>query len=87
MGWPTARFLIDLRRPQVMGIVNVTPESFSDGGQFFAPKAAMAHCERLLADGADLLDIGGESTRPGTPRVTAWRSTGSTRARSEARPG
>ena len=65
MGWQTARFLIDLRRPQVMGIVNVTPDSFSDGGQFFDPKAAMAHCERLLADGADLLDIGGESTRPG----------------------
>ena len=65
MGWQTARFLMDLRRPQVMGIVNVTPDSFSDGGQFFDPKAAMAHCERLLADGADLLDIGGESTRPG----------------------
>ena len=65
MHWQTARFLIDLRRPQVMGIVNTTPDSFSDGGQFSDAEAAMAFCERLLAEGADLLDIGGESTRPG----------------------
>jgi dihydropteroate synthase len=63
--WQTGRYRIDLSRPRVMGIVNVTPDSFSDGGRFGEPEAAMAHCERLLAEGADLLDIGGESTRPG----------------------
>ncbi len=65
MHWQTSRFAIDLSRPQVMGIVNVTPDSFSDGGQFAARDAALAHCEKLLEDGADMLDIGGESTRPG----------------------
>jgi dihydropteroate synthase len=69
MHWQTSRFLIDLGRPQVMGIVNVTPDSFSDGGQFASHQAAMAHCEQLLKDGADILDIGGESTRPGAPAV------------------
>lgn len=48
-----------------MGIVNVTPDSFSDGGQHLSTRAALAHCERLLSDGADILDIGGESSRPG----------------------
>ncbi|MGE8320397.1 MAG: dihydropteroate synthase [Comamonas sp.] len=67
--WQTSRFQIDLRRPQVMGIVNVTPDSFSDGGSWFDPRAALAHAEQLLQDGADLLDIGGESTRPGSPAV------------------
>jgi dihydropteroate synthase len=52
------------RRPLVMGIVNVTPDSFSDGGDFFAPDAAIAHGSRLLAEGADILDVGGQSTRP-----------------------
>ena len=66
--WQTARYRIDLRVPQVMGIVNVTPDSFSDGGQFADAPAAMAHCEQLLREGADLLDIGGESTRPGARR-------------------
>lgn len=66
--WQTTRFRIDLRRPQVMGVVNVTPDSFSDGGRFADPKAAMVHCESLLAEGADILDIGGESTRPGARR-------------------
>ena len=65
MFWQTSRFLIDLRRPQVMGIVNATPDSFSDGGRHADARAAMAHCNRLLHEGADLLDIGGESTRPG----------------------
>jgi dihydropteroate synthase len=65
MPWQTTRFLIDLSRPKVMGIVNATPDSFSDGGQHVQASAAMAHCERLLRDGADILDIGGESTRPG----------------------
>ena len=65
MFWQTSRFLIDLRRPQVMGIVNATPDSFSDGGRHAEASAAMAHCDRLIQEGADLLDIGGESTRPG----------------------
>lgn len=65
MHWQTSRFLIDLRRPQVMGIVNATPDSFSDGGRHADADAAKAHCDRLLREGADILDIGGESTRPG----------------------
>ena len=52
------------RRPLLMGIVNVTPDSFSDGGKFFDADAAVAHALQLVADGADILDIGGESTRP-----------------------
>lgn len=52
-----------------MGIVNVTPDSFSDGGRHASTLAALRHCERLLRDGADILDIGGESTRPGSPAV------------------
>ncbi|MCU0814474.1 MAG: dihydropteroate synthase [Burkholderiaceae bacterium] len=63
--WTTARFDVDLSRPRVMGIVNVTPDSFSDGGRYRDASAAMAHCDALVAEGADLLDIGGESTRPG----------------------
>lgn len=55
-------------RPRVMGVVNVTPDSFSDGGRYATSEAAVAHGLRLLADGADLLDIGGESTRPGATR-------------------
>lgn len=54
-----------LPRPRVMGIVNVTPDSFSDGGRFLGMDAALAHARRLIAEGADILDIGGESTRPG----------------------
>jgi dihydropteroate synthase len=65
MQWITSRFTIDLSRPQVMGIVNVTPDSFSDGGAHDNTKAALQHCEQLLRDGADILDIGGESSRPG----------------------
>jgi dihydropteroate synthase len=71
MHWQTRRFRIDLSRPRVMGIVNVTPDSFSDGGRHDDDLAAIAHCERLVAEGADLLDIGGESTRPGAPHVDA----------------
>ncbi|MFG6428589.1 dihydropteroate synthase [Roseateles sp. LYH14W] len=71
MHWQTRRFHIDLSRPRVMGIVNVTPDSFSDGGRHDDSRAAVAHCERLVAEGADILDIGGESTRPGAPRVAA----------------
>ena len=54
----------------VMGVVNVTPDSFSDGGEWFEPDAAVAHGLQLLEQGADLLDVGGESTRPGAERST-----------------
>jgi dihydropteroate synthase len=67
--WQTARFAIDLAPPRVMGIVNVTPDSFSDGGAHASTSAALQHCEQLLKEGADILDIGGESTRPGSPAV------------------
>ncbi len=70
MFWQTTRFRIDLSQPQVMGIVNVTPDSFSDGGQHANTHAALRHCEQLLKDGAHILDIGGESTRPGAPAVS-----------------
>ena len=67
--WRTTRFTIDLGRPQVMGIVNLTPDSFSDGDPALTPARALARCEKLLADGADLLDIGAESSRPGAVPV------------------
>ena len=63
--WRLRDRTLTLDRPLVMGIVNVTPDSFSDGGQFFDTDAAIAHARQLVADGADILDIGGESTRPG----------------------
>ncbi len=59
------RYELDLRRPLVMGIVNITPDSFSDGGKNFDPAAAVQHAHRLVEEGADLLDLGAESTRPG----------------------
>ncbi len=77
---PRARFSFALRngdtldlgaRTLIMGIVNVTPDSFSDGGQHASPAAALAHATRLVAEGADLLDIGGESTRPGAAEIPA----------------
>ena len=55
---------IRLDRPIVLGILNVTPDSFSDGGNFFSPEAAVAHAARMVAEGADVVDVGGESTRP-----------------------
>src|SRR5690554_3586935 len=54
---------------KIMAILNVTPDSFSDGGQWFDHDAALAHARELLAQGADIIDVGGESTRPGAPRV------------------
>ncbi len=65
MHWQTSRFRIDLTCPKVMGIVNVTPDSFFDGGHHHSTPAALKHCERLIQEGADILDIGGESSRPG----------------------
>lgn len=69
MFWQTTRFRIDLQRPQVMGIVNLTPDSFSDGGEHQDAASALRHCELLLKEGADILDLGAESTRPGSPPV------------------
>ncbi len=60
------KFRLDLSRPLVMGIINVTPDSFSDGGRHLRRDAALAHAHRLMDEGADILDIGGESTRPGS---------------------
>ena len=71
MIWQTARFAIDLAQPRVMGIVNVTPDSFSDGDPSQTPARALAKCERLLREGADMLDFGGESSRPGADPVSA----------------
>ena len=59
------RHSFDLTRPLVMGILNVTPDSFSDGGRYLAPERALEHARRMRDDGADLIDVGGESTRPG----------------------
>ncbi|MDP2743079.1 MAG: dihydropteroate synthase [Hydrogenophaga sp.] len=70
MRWQTSRFDIDLTTPKVMGIVNVTPDSFSDGGLYVTASNALKLCERLLEEGAHMLDIGGESTRPGSPAVS-----------------
>lgn len=69
MIWQTTRYAIDLSRPKVMGIVNITPDSFSDGGSHADTRSALAHCEQLLKDGADILDLGAESTRPGAAQV------------------
>ena len=63
------RYRLDLSRPQIMGIVNVTPDSFSDGGRYVVTDAAVEHALGLIAAGADILDIGGESTRPGAEPV------------------
>lgn len=71
MLWQTSRFDIDLAQPRVMGIVNLTPDSFSDGGQHASVNAALQHAQQLLKDGADVLDIGAESTRPGAAPVPA----------------
>jgi dihydropteroate synthase len=69
MFWQTSRFQIDLTQPNIMGIVNVTPDSFSDGGKYASSGSAIRHAEKLLKDGADILDIGGESSRPGAQQV------------------
>jgi dihydropteroate synthase len=67
--WYCGTHRIDLTRPKIMGVVNVTPDSFSDGGRYAEHDAALEHAHRLLEEGADLLDIGGESTRPGAAEV------------------
>jgi dihydropteroate synthase len=63
--------VLDLRRPVVMGVLNVTPDSFSDGGRYLEPAAALAQAERMAEEGAAIIDIGGESTRPGAAPVSS----------------
>jgi dihydropteroate synthase len=65
------RFRLSLARPLIMGVVNITPDSFSDGGRFLEPAAAIAHARQLIAEGADLLDLGAESSRPGAAAVVS----------------
>ncbi|WP_333714782.1 dihydropteroate synthase [Yoonia sp.] len=69
---------LDMRRPQVMGILNVTPDSFSDGGLFDKPEMAIAHARAMQAEGASIIDIGGESTRPGAGVVSVEAEIGRT---------
>ena len=72
MIWKNARRSLDLtRHGAIMGILNVTPDSFSDGGDFLDPESAVAHARRMVADGAAIIDVGGESTRPGSAAVSA----------------
>jgi dihydropteroate synthase len=67
--WRCGRHALGFERVRLMGVLNVTPDSFSDGGQYVAIDAALAHAYRMIDEGADIIDIGGESTRPGAPRV------------------
>ena len=76
MIWRTRRAALDLsRRARVMGILNVTPDSFSDGGSHFGIEAALAHAREMIAQGVDIIDVGGESTRPGSLPVPADKET------------
>ncbi len=68
-GWSGRHLRVQAGHTRVMGVINVTPDSFSDGGQFLDPEAAITQGLRMVADGADVLDVGGESTRPGYHRV------------------
>lgn len=68
--WQCGRYTLDTSRPLVMGILNLTPDSFSDGGQFIEPELAVQRALQMIADGADIIDIGGESTRPNAPKVS-----------------
>ena len=67
--WQCGRYHLELSRPYVMGILNMTPDSFSDGGQYLDPQLAIDRAHQMIADGADIIDIGGESTRPNAPKV------------------
>jgi dihydropteroate synthase len=71
MHWQTSKRKLSFGRPLVMGILNVTPDSFSDGGRYRDIDAALVHAEQMIAEGADIIDIGGESTRPGSLPVMA----------------
>ena len=70
VAWKLRTRTLDLTRPRIMGIVNVTPDSFSDGGEHATTEAAVAWGRKLAADGADIIDVGGESTRPGAADVS-----------------
>jgi dihydropteroate synthase len=70
MNWKICSSILTITRPLIMGVVNVTPDSFSDGGHFLDPNRAVEHALQLIAEGADILDIGGESTRPGATPVS-----------------
>ena len=70
MNWGLRTRTLLLDRPLLMGIVNATPDSFSDGGQFVSPQAAVDHARQLVEEGADIIDVGGESTRPGADPVS-----------------
>ena len=70
MMWRCADYTFDTRMPIVMGILNVTPDSFSDGGMHDAPEEALAHARRMMDEGARIIDVGGESTRPGAQPVS-----------------
>ena len=83
MTWHCATYEFDERMPIVMGILNVTPDSFSDGGQHNALDAALEHAHRMLDEGAVIIDVGGESTRPGSDEVSR-RNRPSYRCRSRA---
>jgi dihydropteroate synthase len=80
VSWRVRGGAVTLERPVIVGIINVTPDSFSDGGKFFSVPAALVQAERLLAEGADVLDIGGESTRPqgaaSVPAADEWKRIG-----------
>ncbi|MBO0222748.1 dihydropteroate synthase, partial [Vibrio parahaemolyticus] len=68
--WKTARRTIGISRPLVMGVLNLAPDSLSDGGLFTNESEAVKQAEKLISDGADIIDIGGESSRPGSKQVT-----------------
>ena len=72
MTWTCRSFKLDLARPLVMGIVNVTPDSFSDGGLYYRPGEAVARARNCVNEGADIVDLGGESTRPGATPLS-WQ--------------
>jgi dihydropteroate synthase len=71
MPWHTSKRTLSLEKTLIMGILNVTPDSFSDGGEFSTPEAAIKQAGKMIDEGADIIDIGGESTRPGSARVSA----------------
>ena len=70
MHWQCAQHKISLNTPVIIGILNATPDSFSDGGLYVDADKAIAHCERMIAEGAGIIDVGGESTRPGAKAVS-----------------
>jgi dihydropteroate synthase len=71
MSWHTSKRILSLEKTLIMGILNVTPDSFSDGGEFSTPEAAITRAGKMIDEGADIIDVGGESTRPGSARVSA----------------